>query len=194
MDKDELRQALDSLGWKQSELARKLGVTTSTVSRWATGEPIPVWLAEYLRVMQELDRLHRVYVKPPKPAKEAAPPVDTPAPRTETRAAAMVRTLAKANTKIADDAPITQADIDSGRLVLSKRSASYPVEVSWSDEDKGYIATLPDLPGCSAWGATEAEAIAQAHDASAAWIEAAKAAGRAIPEPTMPLDKANRAR
>lgn len=53
--------------------------------------------------------------------------------------------------KITDDAPITQAYIDSGRLVLSKRGASYPVEVSWSDEDKGYIATLLDLPGCSAW-------------------------------------------
>lgn len=97
MDKDELRQALDSLGWKQSELARKLGVTTSTVSRWATGEPIPVWLAEYLRVMQELDRLHRLYVKPPKPVKDAAQPVEPPAPRTETRAAAMVRTLAEKN-------------------------------------------------------------------------------------------------
>lgn len=97
MDKDELRQALDNLGWKQSELARKLGMTAGAVSRWATGEPIPVWLAEYLRVMQELDRLHRVYVRPPKPAKEAAPPVETPAPRTETRAAVMARTLAESN-------------------------------------------------------------------------------------------------
>ena len=34
----------------------------------------------------------------------------------------------------------------------------YPKQVFWSDEDEGYIATLPDLPGCSAWGATEAEA------------------------------------
>lgn len=95
MDKDELRRALDALGWKQSELARKLGMTAGAVSRWATGEPIPVWLAEYLRVMQELDRLHRVYVRPPKPVKEVAPAVDVPAPRTETRAAAMVRTLAE---------------------------------------------------------------------------------------------------
>ena len=62
----------------------------------------------------------------------------------------------------------------------------YPIEVFWSDEDEGYIATLPDLPGCSAWGTTEA----QAHDASAAWIMAAKAAGRAIPDPTPPLDEA----
>ena len=95
MNKDELRQALDNLGWKQSELARKLGITAGAVSRWATGEPIPVWLAEYLRVMQELDRLHKVYVKPPKAAKTTAPPADLPAPRTETRAAAMVRTLAE---------------------------------------------------------------------------------------------------
>lgn len=96
MDKDELRQALDSLGWKQSELARKLGITAGAVSRWATGEPIPVWLAEYLRVMQELDRLHRVYVKPPKPVKDATPPAEPPAPRTKTRAAAMARTLTEA--------------------------------------------------------------------------------------------------
>jgi transcriptional regulator with XRE-family HTH domain len=93
MDKDELRQALDALGWKQSELARKLGMTAGAVSRWATGEPIPVWLAEYLRVMQELDRLHRVYVRPPKPVKETALPVDASAPRTKTRAAAMARML-----------------------------------------------------------------------------------------------------
>ena len=65
----------------------------------------------------------------------------------------------------------------------------YPIEVFWSDEDEGYIATFPDLPGCSAWGATEAEVIAQAHDASAAWIKAAKAGGGAIPEPTSPLDE-----
>jgi antitoxin HicB len=67
----------------------------------------------------------------------------------------------------------------------------YPIEVFWSEEDEGYIATVPDLLGCSAWGTTEAEAIAQAHDASTAWIKAAKAAGRTIPEPSPPLADAN---
>src|SRR4030067_1305094 len=67
----------------------------------------------------------------------------------------------------------------------------YPIEVFWSDEDEGCLAPLPDCPGCPAWGATEAEGITQAHDASTAWIKAAKAAGRAIPEPTPPLDEAN---
>ena len=78
MNKEELRQALDTLGWKQSELARKLDVSNTTVSRWASGEPIPRWLAEYLGVMQEIDRLHKLYVIPPKLMKEVAQPVDTP--------------------------------------------------------------------------------------------------------------------
>jgi len=41
----------------------------------------------------------------------------------------------------------------------------YPIEVFWSDEDEGYIAVVPDLAGCSAWGKTEAEAIREARDA-----------------------------
>ena len=60
----------------------------------------------------------------------------------------------------------------------------YPIEVFWSEEDGGYIATVPDLPGCSAWGETEADAIRETHEAIAAWLEAAQAAGRAIPEAT----------
>ena len=30
--------------------------------------------------------------------------------------------------------------------------AKYPAHVFWSDEDKGYMAIAPDLPGCSAFG------------------------------------------
>lgn len=64
----------------------------------------------------------------------------------------------------------------------------YPIEVFWSDEDEGFVALVPDLPGCSAWGVSEAEAIREAHDAIAAWLEAAQAAGRDMPEPTPPKD------
>ena len=60
----------------------------------------------------------------------------------------------------------------------------YPLEVFWSDEDEGFIVEAPDLPGCSAFGADETEAVREAQDAIAAWIEAAKAAGRAIPAPS----------
>ena len=68
--------------------------------------------------------------------------------------------------------------------------SKYPIEVFWSDEDEGYIATVPDLPGCTAWGATETDALREAHEAIAAWVEAATAAGRAVPEPMPPLGEA----
>jgi len=35
----------------------------------------------------------------------------------------------------------------------------YLIEVFWSDEDGGYIAIAPDLPGGSAFGDTPTEAI-----------------------------------
>jgi antitoxin HicB len=67
----------------------------------------------------------------------------------------------------------------------------YPLEIFWSKEDKGFIAEAPDLPGCSAWGATEANAAREAQRAVAAWLEAAHAAGRQIPKPSVsePLDR-----
>ena len=65
----------------------------------------------------------------------------------------------------------------------------YPIEVFWNDEDEGYIAVVPDLAGCNAWGKTEAAAIREAHDAIAAWIKAAKSMKRAIPAPSKPADE-----
>ena len=67
----------------------------------------------------------------------------------------------------------------------------YPLEIFWSEEDKGFIAEVPDLPGCSAWGATEANAAREAQRAIAAWLEAARAAGREIPEASVaePMDR-----
>lgn len=62
----------------------------------------------------------------------------------------------------------------------------YPIEVFWSDEDQGFIAIARDLPGCSAWGETENQAINELHDAADAWMKAARTTGRAIPEPSMP--------
>jgi antitoxin HicB len=67
-----------------------------------------------------------------------------------------------------------------------KISDRYPARVFWSDEDEGFIATAPDLPGSSAFGETKAEALAQLEDAIEGWIEAAKAAGNPIPEPSRP--------
>jgi predicted RNase H-like HicB family nuclease len=62
----------------------------------------------------------------------------------------------------------------------------YPARVFWSDEDEGFVAVAPDLPGCSAFGQTQQEAIAELQDAIQAWIEAAQSAGNPIPVPSRP--------
>lgn len=64
----------------------------------------------------------------------------------------------------------------------------YPIEVFWSDEDKGYVAIAPDLPGSSAWGTTEADAIKELHTVMALWIKAAKKAGNPVPKASDPTD------
>ena len=61
---------------------------------------------------------------------------------------------------------------------------NYPIEVFWSDEDEGFIAIAPDLPGASAWGKTEAAAIKELRNAIALWITAAKKAGNPVPKPS----------
>ncbi len=61
----------------------------------------------------------------------------------------------------------------------------YPLNIFWSTEDKAFIAEAPDLPGCSAWGKTEADAAREAQDAIAAWLQAARAAKRSIPKPSV---------
>ncbi len=59
----------------------------------------------------------------------------------------------------------------------------YHINIFWSDEDGGYIADIPDLEACSAFGTTPTEALAEAERAKAAWIEAARANGMRIPVP-----------
>jgi predicted RNase H-like HicB family nuclease len=65
-------------------------------------------------------------------------------------------------------------------------TARYPANVFWSDEDEGYIAVAPDLPGCSAFAETQSQALSELKDAITAWIEAARSAGNPVPEPSRP--------
>jgi predicted RNase H-like HicB family nuclease len=44
----------------------------------------------------------------------------------------------------------------------------YHVNVFYSDEDEGYIADIPDLPHCRAFGATPQEPLAEVLKANAA--------------------------
>ena len=59
----------------------------------------------------------------------------------------------------------------------------YHINIFFSEEDGGYIADIPDLEACSAFGTTPEEALKQVEIAKAAWLEAARAEAKAIPEP-----------
>ena len=60
----------------------------------------------------------------------------------------------------------------------------YSIEIFYSDEDQGYVALAPELPGCSAFGETEEEALREIKIAIDLWLEAAEKEGREIPQPT----------
>ena len=59
----------------------------------------------------------------------------------------------------------------------------YSMRIEWSDEDRVYIVTVPELPGCKTHGETYEVAVRQARDALESWIDAARAWGREIPSP-----------
>ena len=60
----------------------------------------------------------------------------------------------------------------------------YHINIFYSDEDQGYIADIPDLRYCSAFGDSPDEALAGVLKAKAAWLKAARAARKPIPKPS----------
>ncbi len=59
----------------------------------------------------------------------------------------------------------------------------YPVRLFYSEEDEGYIGTVPDLPGCSAFGEKPEKALKELQTAVDLWLRVAKKEGRAVPPP-----------
>jgi predicted RNase H-like HicB family nuclease len=47
----------------------------------------------------------------------------------------------------------------------------------------GYVAEVPELPGCISDGETPEEALANAYDAAQAWLDTAREMGRDVPVP-----------
>jgi antitoxin HicB len=56
-------------------------------------------------------------------------------------------------------------------------------KVITGDSEEGFLAMVPELPGCFTAGETEQEALELLHDAMAGWIESAIERGLPIPEP-----------
>ncbi len=59
----------------------------------------------------------------------------------------------------------------------------YHINIFYSEEDGGYIADIPDLESCSAFGETPEQALAEVEKAKKAWIETAKKENKPIPSP-----------
>ena len=59
----------------------------------------------------------------------------------------------------------------------------YHINVFYSDEDRFWIADIPDLQFCSAFDATAEQAVAEVERARGLWLEAARAEGRTFPAP-----------
>lgn len=59
----------------------------------------------------------------------------------------------------------------------------YHINIFYSSEDGGYIADIPDLDACSAFGETPEEALAQLGIAKRAWLSAARKARKPVPLP-----------
>ncbi|MBI5846325.1 MAG: type II toxin-antitoxin system HicB family antitoxin [Deltaproteobacteria bacterium] len=57
----------------------------------------------------------------------------------------------------------------------------YHINIFYSEEDGGYIADIPDLEACSAFGKTAMDALQELEKARALWLDTAKAEGRVIP-------------
>ena len=64
-----------------------------------------------------------------------------------------------------------------------KKKSDYHINVFYSEEDGGYIADVPDLKSCSAFGATPEEALKEVLIAKAAWLASAKTNRKAVPKP-----------
>lgn len=57
----------------------------------------------------------------------------------------------------------------------------YAIEIFYSEDDEGFIAVVPELPGCSAFGETEERALKEVKIAMQLWLMTAKEIGREMP-------------
>src|SRR5439155_22024804 len=73
----------------------------------------------------------------------------------------------------------------------------YKIVIYWSEQDKAFLAEVPELPGCMADGASYEEVLANVQEVMRLWIVTAKDLGWPIPQPAeqkrMILPNADRA-
>jgi len=62
-------------------------------------------------------------------------------------------------------------------------STKYEIIIFWNEDDGVFIAEVPELPGCSAHGASHEMALKNVEDAIQLWLDTAREFGDPIPLP-----------
>lgn len=62
-------------------------------------------------------------------------------------------------------------------------SKNYETKIYWDNQDKIFVAEVPELAGCAAHGKTQIEAVKNVNEAVELWLETAREFGDEIPEP-----------
>lgn len=63
------------------------------------------------------------------------------------------------------------------------QTPKYEIVIYWDDDDKVFVAEVPELAGCAAHGETQIEAVKNVNEAVELWLETAREFGDEIPEP-----------
>lgn len=63
------------------------------------------------------------------------------------------------------------------------QTPKYEIVIYWDDDDKIFVAEVPELAGCAAHGETQIEALKNINEAVELWLETAREFGDEIPEP-----------
>lgn len=59
----------------------------------------------------------------------------------------------------------------------------YEIILYWSNEDRAFVAEVPELPRCMAHGGTQEAALLHVNQAMQLWIDTAREFGDPLPEP-----------
>jgi predicted RNase H-like HicB family nuclease len=70
----------------------------------------------------------------------------------------------------------------------------YSIQLAWSDEDEGYIATIPEFPNLSAFGENPEEAVKQAKQAANQMLEVLKEDHEELPAPRKAIEYSGQTR
>lgn len=87
--------------------------------------------------------------------------------------------------RVGHDAGVKNSLVEGGEgdSVVTVQDYKYEIDIFWSDEDGCFIACVPDLENCAAWGDTYEEALARAHEAIRADLASRERLGEPAPAP-----------